>query len=182
MNGKLHSADLPANDRIRVRHAQPADAEALADVLIDCVEGGASVSFMHPLPRAKALGFWQEALASAERGERIVLVAEDASSAAIAGTVQIVLNAPENQPHCAEVAKTLVHRNARRRGVGEALMRAVETAARETGKTLLVLDTVTAAMVNGFTRALAGNAAVKFRIMRSGRAADCAARPCSIGA
>ncbi len=132
-------------DTVRIHRAnhEPAVAEALADVLLDCVEGGASVSFMHPIPRAKALAFWQDVLASAGRGERIVLVAEDVDSSAIVGTVQVVLDMPENQPHRADVAKMLVHRRARRRGVGAALMQAAEGAAREAGKTLLVLDTVT---------------------------------------
>lgn len=118
-------------------------AEALADVLLDCVEGGASVGFMHPLPRAKAVAFWQSALASAARGERILLVAEDVDSKTIVGTVQVVLAMPDNQPHRADVAKMQVHRSARRRGLGAALMQAAEAAAREAGKTLLVLDTVT---------------------------------------
>jgi ribosomal protein S18 acetylase RimI-like enzyme len=122
---------------------EPAVAEALADVLLDCVEGGASVGFMHPLSRSKALDFWRSVFASAARGERIVLVAEDIASQTIVGTVQIVLAMPENQPHRADIAKMQVHRRARRRGLGEALMRAAEVAAREAGKTLLVLDTVT---------------------------------------
>jgi GNAT superfamily N-acetyltransferase len=129
--------------RIYSATPEPAVAEALAEILLDCVEGGASVGFMHPLPRAKALAFWQTALASAARGERIVLVAEDADSNAIVGTVQVVLAMPDNQPHRADVAKMQVHRRARRRGLGAALMRAAEAAAREAGKTLLVLDTVT---------------------------------------
>src|SRR5436190_10034828 len=85
--------------------------DGLADVLIDCVEGGASVSFMHPLPRPKAAGFWRDVLASAARNERIVLVAENVASGRIVGTVQVMLNTPENQPHRADVAKTLVHRS-----------------------------------------------------------------------
>jgi GNAT superfamily N-acetyltransferase len=117
--------------------------QALTNVLIDCVEGGASVSFMCPLSREKIINFWQEALASATRGERIVLIAEDIQSGAILGTVQLVLNMPENQPHRAEVAKMLVRQNARRQGVGTALMQAIEDTARKADKTLLVLDTVT---------------------------------------
>jgi GNAT superfamily N-acetyltransferase len=128
--------------RIYRANSEQATAEALADVLIDCVEGGASVGFMLPLPRAKALAFWHGVLQSAERGERIVLVAEDLDSKMIVGTVQLVLAMPENQPHRADVAKMQVHRKARRRGIGAALMRAAETAARKAGKTLLVLDTV----------------------------------------
>ena len=111
----------------------------LADVLIDCVEGGASVSFMLPLTRDRALGFWQRVGEGVARGERALLVAEDAQG--IVGTVQLVLDQPENQPHRAEVSKMLVHRRARRRGVGALLMQAVEQLARDHGKTLLVLDT-----------------------------------------
>jgi GNAT superfamily N-acetyltransferase len=129
--------------RIRRANANLTTAEALADVLLDCVDGGASVGFMQPLPRAKALAFWENALASAARGERIVLVAEDMDSGTIVGTVQVVLAMPDNQPHRADVAKMQVHRSARRRGLGEALMRAAEAAARAADKTLLVLDTVT---------------------------------------
>jgi len=121
----------------------PAMAEGLADVLLDCVEGGASVGFMHPLPRAKAVAFWEGVLASAGRGERIVLVAEEVDTRTIVGTVQVLLTMPDNQPHRADVAKMQVHRRARRRGLGAALMRAAEAAAREAGRTLLVLDTVT---------------------------------------
>lgn len=113
--------------------------QSLAGLLIDCVEGGASVSFMHPLPRDKALAFWRGVADSAARGERALLVAEDA--AGIVGTVQVVLDQPENQPHRADVAKMLVHRRARRQGLGEALMQAAEQVARDAGKTLLVLDT-----------------------------------------
>ena len=129
--------------RIRRADADQAVAEALADVLVDCVEGGASVGFMDPLPREKALAFWHNVLASAARGERIVLVAEEVNSGSIVGTVQVVLAMPDNQPHRADVAKMQVHRRARRRGLGEALLRAAEAAAREAGRTLLVLDTVT---------------------------------------
>lgn len=118
-------------------------AEPLADVLLDCVEGGASIGFMHPLPRAKAVAFWHKVLASAERGERILLVAEEDATRTIVGTVQVVLAMPDNQPHRADIAKMQVHRRARRRGVGEALMRAAEAEALKAGKTLLVLDTVT---------------------------------------
>jgi GNAT superfamily N-acetyltransferase len=132
-------------DSIRVSRAgpDPALVETLADILIDSVEGGASVGFMLPLPRARALAFWEAALAGAARGERILLVAEDEATGAVVGTVQVVLAMPDNQPHRADVAKMQVRRSARRRGVGEALVRAAEAAAREAGKTLLVLDTVT---------------------------------------
>jgi GNAT superfamily N-acetyltransferase len=117
-------------------------ASALADVLIDCVEGGASVSFMLPLPREKALTFWRGVLDGAARGERVLLVAETAAGRII-GTVQLITALPDNQPHRADVAKMLVHRDARRRGVAGLLMAAVDQVARDERKTVLVLDTVT---------------------------------------
>jgi GNAT superfamily N-acetyltransferase len=93
------------------------------------------------LPPAKAASFWRRVGDGVARGERALLVAED--DAGIAGTVQLVLEQPDNQPHRADLAKMLVHRRARRRGLGAALMRAAETLGRDCGKTLLVLDTVT---------------------------------------
>jgi len=117
--------------------------EALSAVLIDCVEGGASVSFMLPLSRERANAFWRGIADGVAAGERILLVAWDGPGGQIIGTVQVVLDQPENQPHRADIAKMLVHRSARRQGVGAALMRAAEDAARKAGKTVLVLDTVT---------------------------------------
>jgi GNAT superfamily N-acetyltransferase len=110
-------------------------------VLLDCVEGGASVGFMQPLTRAKAEAFWRRVADDVAAGARILLVAEDAQG--VIGTVQLVVVQPDNQPHRADLAKMLVHRRARSRGVGAALIRAAEAAARDAGKTLLVLDTVT---------------------------------------
>lgn len=126
----------------RVDVLDDARAQALTELLIDCVDGGASVSFMHPLTPQRALAFWQQVGESAARGERVLLVAED--DAGLVGTVQVILAQPENQPHRADVAKMLVHRRARRRGWGEVLMRAAEAAARDAGKSLLVLDTASA--------------------------------------
>jgi ribosomal protein S18 acetylase RimI-like enzyme len=123
----------------RLHTIDDAQIAGLADVLIDCVEGGASVSFMHPLPRDRALAFWRRVAQDVAAGERVLLVAEDAQG--ICGTVQLTLSQPENQPHRADLSKMLVHRRARRRGIGAALLRAAESAARECGKTLLVLDT-----------------------------------------
>ena len=126
-------------DVCRLREVGEADLEALAGVLVDCVEGGASVSFMLPMTRAKALAFWRDVADGVARGERALLVARDAQG--IAGTVQVILAQPENQPHRADVAKMLVHRRARRQGLGAALMRAAEREAHAEGKSLLVLDT-----------------------------------------
>lgn len=119
-----------------------AQIDQLADVLIDCVEGGASVSFMHPLTRERAVAFWRRVAEGVSAGERALLVAEDERG--ICGTVQLVLAQPENQPHRGDLAKMLVHRRARRRGIGEALLVAAERSAFEAGKTLLVLDTASA--------------------------------------
>jgi GNAT superfamily N-acetyltransferase len=109
--------------------------EGLADVLIDCVEGGASVSFLYPLRRDRAVAFWRRVAQGVAAGERALLVAEDALG--LCGTVQLVLDLPENQPHRADLAKMLVHRRARRQGLGAALMRAAEATARECARTLL---------------------------------------------
>ena len=117
---------------------------ALAHVLLDCVEDGASVSFMPPLSIDRARAFWRGLAAGVAHGERALLVAEDATGA-IVGTVQVVLAQPENQPHRADVAKMLVHRRARRVGLGAALMRAAERVAAGEGMTLLVLDTASSA-------------------------------------
>jgi GNAT superfamily N-acetyltransferase len=115
------------------------EIEGLSDVLIDCVEGGASVSFMLPMTREKARAFWREMGESVARGERLVLAAEDSDG--IVGTVQVILAQPENQPHRGDIAKMLVHRRARRQGIGAALLEAAEESAVAAGKTLLVLDT-----------------------------------------
>jgi GNAT superfamily N-acetyltransferase len=125
----------------RLLALEDAQIDELADVLIDCVEGGASVSFMHPLTHDRALAFWRRVAQSVAAGERALLIAEDAQG--VCGTVQLVLEQPENQPHRADLSKMLVHRRARRRGLGAALLRAAETTARECDKTLLVLDAVT---------------------------------------
>ncbi|WP_046864366.1 GNAT family N-acetyltransferase [Microvirga massiliensis] len=116
---------------------------ALSAVLIDCVEGGASVGFMAPLSQERANSFWKGVAESVAASERILLAAQDSPDGQIVGTVQVVLRQPENQPHRADIAKMLVHRRVRNRGVGAALMRAAEEAARAAGKTVLVLDTVT---------------------------------------
>ena len=136
-------ADEPRTYRIeRLDTIGEREIRGLTDVLVDCVAGGASVSFMWPLPRAKAEDFWRRVAASAARGERLVLGAMDGAGTII-GTVQVVRAGPENQPHRGDVAKMLVHRRARRMGVGTALLAAAERNARAEGLTLLVLDTVT---------------------------------------
>jgi GNAT superfamily N-acetyltransferase len=137
----MEEMSVPGDIRIRcLQTLGEREIQGLSDVLIDCVEGGASVSFMLPMTRAKADAFWRGALAGVARGERVVLAAEDATGT-IVGTVQIILQQPENQPHRGDLVKMLVHRRARRRGVGAALLAAAEQSALAAGKTLLVLDT-----------------------------------------
>ena len=142
MNGAGPSSPAPFTIRRLDAHEAAARAEALAEVLIDCVHGGASVSFMAPLPREKALDFWRGVAEGVARGARVLLVAEDAHGTLV-GTVQLITAMPDNQPHRADVAKMLVHRRARRQGVAQRLLAAVDEAARAEGRAVLVLDTVT---------------------------------------
>jgi GNAT superfamily N-acetyltransferase len=114
--------------------------EQLASVLVDCVEGGASVSFMAPFSHEQGLAFFRKVAASVAAGDTLLLTAK--LDGKIIGTVQLGLDTPPNQPHRADVKKMLVHRAARGRGVGADLMARVEDEARRRGRWLLVLDTV----------------------------------------
>jgi GNAT superfamily N-acetyltransferase len=125
----------------RLHDVDEAMVGALADVLKDCVEAGASVSFMLPLSRERAMAFWRKVADGVRAGQRALIIAED--DRGVCGTVQLIFDLPENQPHRADLAKMLVHSRARRQGLGAALMKAAEATARECGKTLLVLDAVT---------------------------------------
>lgn len=125
----------------RLHEVTERQLDDLTVVLIECVEEGASVSFMLPLTRLRARAFWDRVADGVASDARALLVAEDERG--ICGTVQLVLDMPENQPHRADVAKMLVAPRARRRGIGTALMRAADDTARDCGRTLLVLDTVT---------------------------------------
>jgi GNAT superfamily N-acetyltransferase len=129
MEATIHRLTNPSED----------DLAALSAVLIDCVEGGASVGFMPPMTETKARAFWQRVAGDVARGARALFVAE--IDGVIVGTVQLVLEQPENQPHRADVSKMLVAAAARRHGLGERLMRIAESAARALGKSVLVLDT-----------------------------------------
>ena len=129
----------------------PLHLAQLCDVLIDCVDGGASVSFMHPLAPLKAEAFWRAVADGLARLDRVLLVAQDGDQR-IVGTVQLVWAQAENQPHRGEVSKMLVHRSARRRGIGAALMTAAEQAARDAGRSLLVLDTADGAAARLYER------------------------------
>lgn len=138
------SADVTAEAGIAIRRLHAVDdaqVDGLADVLVDAIDGDAGVSFLHPLAPERARAFWRGVAEDVAAGARALLVAEDESG--VVGTVQLVLAQPENQPHRADLSKMLVHRRARRQGLGAALLEAAEQTARECGKTLLVLDTNT---------------------------------------
>ena len=115
--------------------------DELAAVLADCVAGGASVSYMAPFTHEQAREAFAAWADEVERDARLLLAAFVDST--IVGTVQVVHATPPNQPHRADIAKLLVHRSARRRGIAQLLMEHAEREARADGKTLLVLDTVT---------------------------------------
>ncbi|APW59745.1 GNAT family N-acetyltransferase [Paludisphaera borealis] len=124
---------------IRSLSASPKIREMLCEILIEVVANGGSVSFMHPLEPETAEAFWDDALAAAARGERIVLGAWGGE--VLVGTVTLLLNCPPNQPHRAEIAKVMTRPSHRGRGVATALMRAAEDLAAQRARTLLVLDT-----------------------------------------
>lgn len=130
-----------AQTGVRALNADEAAArrEELIALLVDAVESGASVNFVWPMTREKSAAWWDGALASHVRGERLILVSEDESG--FTGTVQLVLAPQENQSYRADIAKMLVLQRARRRGLGAALLRAAENEARRLGRTLLTLDT-----------------------------------------
>jgi len=126
---------------IRVLSAAPQTLEMLTQMLLEVVENGGSVGFIHPLERDKATTFWQAALAAAARGERVILGAWDEDL--LVSTVTLLLECPPNQPHRAEIAKMMTRVSHRGRGIASSLLRAAENLAVEQQKTLLVLDTAT---------------------------------------
>ena len=142
---------MPEVRRLSRRDATEA-LDALARVLHDCVENGASVSFMHPFALDDARAYFEDLLEEIDAGTRILLAAFDRGE--LVGAVQVVHAWPPNQPHRADVTKLLVHSRARGRGIGRLLMEAAEEAAIEDGKTLLVLDTVSGSSADRLYRRL----------------------------
>lgn len=132
---------VPAPASVRVLSAEEAEREraALAEILADCVAGGASVSFMAPFPLEDARRWWGGVVDSVAAGKTVLFGAY--AEGGLAGTVQLGLDVPPNQPHRGDVRKLLVHRRARGRGLGAALMSALEEEAAGRGLTLLTLDT-----------------------------------------
>jgi GNAT superfamily N-acetyltransferase len=119
--------------------AARAAIDELAEVLADCVEGGASVSFMSPFGREDARKFFEKIIAAVARDEVVLFAAK--LDGRIVGTVQLGIDMPPNQPHRGDIKKLLVHRAARKHGFGAKLMAAAEAEAKARGRTLLVLDT-----------------------------------------
>jgi len=136
---------MSATEQIEVRRLGPDEPrellDTLAEVLADCVAGGASVGYMAPFSHEDARAAFEVFARDAEQGRRIILGAFLDGN--LVGTAQLVVAVPPNQPHRADVARVLVHRSARRRGIAQQLMEQLEREARTEGKTLLVLDTVT---------------------------------------
>jgi ribosomal protein S18 acetylase RimI-like enzyme len=123
------------------REGAEARLSELADILVDAVNGGASVSFMQPFTHTEAIAYWQTIILAVAARKTILLAATQGDRAV--GTVQLQLSTPPNQQHRADVAKLLVHRSARKQGIGRALMQQVEVIATHQGRRLLTLDTMT---------------------------------------
>lgn len=137
---------------IRLALLEQQHCEALADLLVEIVAAGGSVSFMHPLARDEALAFWRQSLAIAAQGRRIIWGAFDGEH--LVGTVTLHLDCPPNQPHRGEIAKMMTRYSHRGRGIGTMLLRAAEDAARRHQRSLLVLDTAEEDGAGAFYRKL----------------------------
>ena len=137
---------------IETLNLRPDIVEELADLIIEVVAHGGSVSFMHPLSKQTAMAFWDASLASADRGERIVLGARE--NGKLISTVTLLLNCPENQPHRAEIAKLMTRISKRGQGVARALVTEAERIAIKKGRTLLNLDTAADEGAAGFYESL----------------------------
>jgi len=130
-------------DGFVTRRIDAGEAEArlpeLAEVLVDAVEHGASVNFMAGFSLEEAVAFWRDQLPGIGNGGRRLIVADDGTR--LGGTVLLLLAPQPNAPHRAEIGKMLVRSDLRRRGLGRRLLAAAEAAARDAGRTLLLLDT-----------------------------------------
>jgi len=143
-----------AADDVLVEEARSLDGltSGLAELLADAVNGGASVGFVTPFGPREAANWWRSLSADIESGRVILLAARQGDR--IVGTVQLRLAPLPNSRHRAEVAKLLVHRDARRRGIARALLAAIEDVARREGRTLLVLDTISGSEADHLYRSL----------------------------
>ncbi len=146
----------------------------LAAILVACVDAGASVSFLPPLPRPRAAEVWRGVTRSVASGGTLLLAAW--RDGVLAGCVQVALDTPPNQPHRAEIRMLLVAPEARRHGLGRALMQAAEQAAHAAGRTLLTLETTAGDPAESLMRGLGWSAAGRI----PGYAQDGAGRPCDM--
>ena len=144
------SIDIAVLDSSRYATAIP----GLAALVVDAVAGGASVNFMAGVTHAEAAAWWSARIPQVADGTITVFVATDAASGALVGTTILIRSRNANSPHRAEVGKVIVHRSVRRRGLGRALMEAVEAAARAEGRWLLLLDTEAGSAADALYRAL----------------------------
>src|SRR5688572_18085230 len=117
------------------------DRDDLIELLIACVEGGASIGFLAPLARVEAEAYWDRIIADLRGGHRVLLVAREAGGRRIVGSAQLACEARANGRHRGEVQKVMVLPAARRRGIASQLMTVIEATARARGLTLLFLDT-----------------------------------------
>jgi ribosomal protein S18 acetylase RimI-like enzyme len=141
-----------AEFEIRPLSADDGVLDQLAEILVETVAHGGSVSFMHPLAPDQARAFWTGSLAAAARGERVVLGAWDGGT--LAGTVTLLLDCPPNQPHRGEIAKMMTRVSHRGRGAASALMARAEALAVAAGRSLLVLDTASEGGASGLYEGL----------------------------
>jgi GNAT superfamily N-acetyltransferase len=123
---------------------------ALADLLVDAVDGGAAVNFLAGVTHDEAAAWWQERIDLVRDGVISAFVADDDGS--IIGSTLLIRSRNPNSPHRAEIGKVLVLQTARRRGIASALMEAAETRARAEGRWMLILDTITGSAAEAFYR------------------------------
>jgi GNAT superfamily N-acetyltransferase len=145
-----------ASPPVTIRELDAAEYRAaipdLATLLVDAVDGGASVNFVAGVTTSEAAGWWSQRIQDVFDGLITAIVAVDGER--IVGTALLIRSSNPNSPHRAEVGKVLVHRSARRRGIGAALMHAIEERARADGRWMLVLDTVTGSPAESMYRSL----------------------------
>ena len=152
--GTSSAADI----RPLVTALEPSAYEAaipeLSALLVDAVEGGASVNFLAGVTIAEAAGWWEERIPQVVDGTITAFVIRDEQGGPIVGSTILIRSRNPNAPHRAEIGKVIVRRAARRRGLGRALMAAAEARARADGRWLLILDTEAGSPADALYRAL----------------------------
>ncbi len=152
--GTSSAADLQPLVAALEPSAYEAAIPELAALLVDAVEGGASVNFLAGLTIPEAAGWWEERIPQVADGTITAFVVRDEQDGAIIGSTILIRSRNPNAPHRAEIGKVIVHRSARRRGFGRALMAVAEARARADGRWLLILDTEAGSPADALYRAL----------------------------